>query len=331
MAKHIAFSGNTAWGMYNFRGKLLRHMVEEGYRVSVLAPYDDVYSPKLAALGCEMCDMPMNPKGVNPISDANLLYRYYKTLKQLKPDISITYTIKPNIYGSLAARWLGIPYLPITTGLGYVFIQRTYITTIVKWLYKWAFKRARHVWFLNNDDIDTFRNEDIVSSDKIQQLPGEGIDLNRFKLRTGERDATPFVFLLVGRMLMDKGVREYVAAARMLKQKYPDVKFRLLGAVWEGNPATISEEQLREWEREGVVEYYGEVPMWCHILNRPIAWCCLRIARVFLLPLWRVPLWDCRLWLPMFLDVAKWLSRAIMVSCAPIKTLKNLQRLWSGC
>ena len=260
MAKHIAFSGNTAWGMYNFRGKLLCHMVEEGYRVSVLAPYDDVYSPKLAALGCEMCDMPMNPKGVNPISDANLLYRYYKILKQLKPDISITYTIKPNIYGSLAARWLGIPYLPITTGLGYVFIQRTYITTIVKWLYKWAFKRARHVWFLNNDVIDTFRNEDIVSSDKIQQLPGEGIDLNRFKLRTGERDAAPFVFLLVGRMLMDKGVREYVAAARMLKQKYPDVKFRLLGAVWEGNPATISEEQLREWEREGVVEYYGEVP-----------------------------------------------------------------------
>ena len=99
-----------------------------------------------------------------------------------------------------------------------------------------------------------------MSSDKIQQLPGEGIDLNRFKLRTGEREAAPFVFLLVGRMLMDKGVREYVAAARMLKQKYPDVKFRLLGAVWEGNPATISEEQLREWEREGVVEYYGEVP-----------------------------------------------------------------------
>lgn len=260
MAAHIAFSGNTAWGMYNFRGKLLRHLVEEGYRVSVLAPYDNVHSPKLVEMGCEVCDMPMNPKGVNPISDAYLLYRYYKMLKKLNPDISITYTIKPNIYGSLAARWLKIPYLPITTGLGYVFIQRTFITTIVKWLYKWAFKSACQVWFLNNDDIETFRNEDIVSNDKIQQLPGEGIDLHRFKLMRKTKSSQPFVFLLVGRMLMDKGVREYVAAARLLKKKYSNVVFRLLGAVWEGNPATISLEQLREWELEGIVEYKSEVP-----------------------------------------------------------------------
>ena len=260
MAVHIAFSGNTAWGMYNFRGTLLRHMVEQGYKVSVLAPYDEVYSPKLAELGCEVCDMPMNPKGVNPVSDAYLLYRYYTMFKRLKPDMSITYTIKPNIYGSLAARFLKIPYLPITTGLGYVFIQRTYITTIVKWLYKWAFKRARKVWFLNNDDIETFRNEDIVSSEKIQQLPGEGINLCRFKLPVGNEMREPFVFLLVGRMLMDKGVREFVGAARILKKKYPNVVFRLLGAVWEGNPATISLEQLREWEAEGIVEYNNEVP-----------------------------------------------------------------------
>lgn len=260
MSVHIALSGNTAWGMYNFRGKLLRHMVEQGYRVSVLAPYDNVYSPKLAELGCEVCDMPMNPKGVNPVSDAYLLYRYYRMLKRLKPDISITYTIKPNIYGSLAARWLKIPYLPITTGLGYVFIQRTFITTIVKWLYKWAFKRARQVWFLNNDDIETFRNEDIVSNEMIHQLPGEGIDLNRFKLQHKARASEPFVFLLIGRMLMDKGVREYVAAARILKKKYPNVVFRLLGAVWEGNPAAITLNQLREWELEGVVEYKSEVP-----------------------------------------------------------------------
>ncbi len=260
MAVHIAFSGNTAWGMYNFRGKLLRHMVERGFRISVLAPYDEVYTPKLVDLGCEVCDMPMNPKGVNPISDAKLLYRYYETLKRLNPDLSVTYTIKPNIYGSLAARWLKIPYLPITTGLGYVFIQRTYITTIVKMLYRWAFKRASYVWFLNKDDIETFRHESIVSDEKIQQLPGEGIDLCRFKMLDKKGEVKPFVFLLVGRMLMDKGVREFVAAARILKKKYPDVIFRLLGAVWEGNPATISKEQLQEWVKEGIVEYEGEVP-----------------------------------------------------------------------
>lgn len=260
MAYHIAFSGNNAWGMYNFRGKLLRHFVERGFRVSVLAPYHEVYSQKLRDLGCEVHDMPMNPKGVNPVSDAFLMYRYYVTLKRLRPDLSISYTIKPNVYCSLAARWLGIPYLPITTGLGYVFIQRTLVTHIVKFLYRIAFKKARHVWFLNKDDIEIFRNECIVDDDKIEQLPGEGIDLRRFTPGVVKSSDSPFVFLLVGRMLMDKGVREYVAAARILRKKYPDVVFRLLGAVWEDNPAAIHLEQLKEWEQEGIVEYHEEVP-----------------------------------------------------------------------
>lgn len=260
MAFHIAFSGNNAWGMYNFRGKLLRHLVERGFRVSVLAPHHEVYSRKLRDLGCEVHDMPMNPKGVNPVSDAFLLYRYYVMLKRLRPDLSISYTIKPNIYGSLAARWLGIPYLPITTGLGYVFIQRTIVTIIVKFLYRIAFKKARHVWFLNKDDIEIFRNECIVENEKIQQLPGEGIDLCRFTPEKNKPANSPFVFLLVGRMLMDKGVREYVAAVRILRSKYPDVRFRLLGAVWEDNPAAIHREQLEQWEEEGIVEYNEEVP-----------------------------------------------------------------------
>lgn len=259
MAVHIAFSGNNAWGMYNFRGKLLSYYVEKGFRVTVLVPYDDVFSQKLVDMGCEVHNMPMNPKGINPISDICLLYRYYTMLKKLNPDISITYTIKPNVYGGLAARFLNIPYLPITTGLGYVFIQRNIITAIVKRLYRFAFKKAQYVWFLNNDDVETFRKEKIVLDDKIQLLPGEGIDLSRFVPveKKGNRDS--FVFLFVGRMLKDKGVREFVDAARILRKKYPSVVFRLLGAVWEGNPASIDLEQLREWEREGCVEYLGEV------------------------------------------------------------------------
>ena len=261
MARHIAFSGNNAWGMYNFRGKLLRHFVESGFKVSVLAPYDEIYTKKLQELGCEVHDMPMNPKSVNPFTDALLLYRYYKMLKSLKPDISITYTIKPNIYAGLAARMLKIPYLPITTGLGYVFIQRTIITTVVKFLYRIAFKNAKSVWFLNKDDVNTFRNEEIVAPEKIEQLPGEGIDLSRFYREEGtEKQSGPFTFLLVGRMLIDKGVKEYVEAARLLRKKHNDVKFLLLGAVWEDNPAAIHEYQLREWEKEGCVEYLGHVP-----------------------------------------------------------------------
>lgn len=258
MSYHIAFSGNNAWGMYNFRGKLLRHFVERGFKVTVLAPYDDVYTKKLQELGCEVLDMPMDPKGVNPFVDALLLYRYYKVFKKLNPDISVTYTIKPNIYGGIAARLLKIPYLPITTGLGYVFINDDVVAKIVKKLYGLAFKKAEKVWFLNDEDIEDFRRENIVDDDKIQLLPGEGIDLSRFKL-SKRLESTSFTFILVARMLVDKGVCEFVEAARVMKKKYPKLSFKLLGAVWKDNPAAISEAQLRKWEEEGVVEYLGVV------------------------------------------------------------------------
>lgn len=260
MVKHILFSGNNAWGMYNFREKVLSHYVKVGYRVSVSAPYDEEYFKKLEELGCEVYDVSLNPKGTNPFKDFDLIMQYRRLLKKIKPDVSITYTIKPNIYCSIAAQMESIPYLPITTGLGYVFIQKTLVSKIAKFLYRVAFRKAFKVWFLNTDDVASFRRAHLVKESLIEQLPSEGIDLEKFSyIPCQSTTSKPFTFLLVGRMLKDKGVLEYVEAAKVLRTKYPQVRFQLLGNVWEDNPAAIPLEHLKQWSEEGIVEYLGGV------------------------------------------------------------------------
>lgn len=255
MSKHIIFSGNNAWGMWNFRSILIKHFVDRDYRVSVTAPYDEVYFKKFEEIGCDTYDMPIDAKGINPVTDLRLILNYKRLFKRLRPDLSITYTIKPNIYASIAAESLGIKYLPVTTGLGYTFLAEGIVPKIARMLYKYAFRKAEQVWFLNKDDIATFKAAGLIADEKIVQLYGEGVDTAHFAPKP--LPAEEQVFLLVGRMLKDKGVMEYVNAARMLKKKYPNVHFQLLGAVWLDNPAAIEEAEIRAWEKEGVVEYLG--------------------------------------------------------------------------
>ena len=253
---HLVFSGNTAWGMYNFRSKLLKHYADSA-RVTVIAPHDDIYSEKLRGLGCEVVDIDIQSKGRNPLADFLLVVKYVRLFKQLKPDFSITYTIKPNIYASIAARILGIPFLPITTGLGYIFLHKNLTSVIAKVLYKLAFQKARQVWFLNVDDMKIFKESRLVCESKVRLLHGEGIDTEKLPLMPLNETSDAFKFLLIGRMIADKGLYEYADAAKMVKQKYPDVQFWLLGPLWKENPAAVSEEQLRQWDKEGVVAYLG--------------------------------------------------------------------------
>lgn len=255
MNKHVVFSGNNAWGMWNFRSILIKHFVDKGFRVTVTAPYDEIYFKKFEEIGCSTLEMSIEAKGINPVTDLLLILNYRRLFKRLRPDLSITYTIKPNIYASIAAESLGIKYLPITTGLGYTFLAEGVVPKIARMLYKYAFRKAEQVWFLNKDDIASFKEAKLVADEKIVQLYGEGVDTAHFSACPLPVDKP--IFLLVGRMLKDKGVVEYVEAARILKKKYPNVRFQLLGAVWLDNPAAIAEEEIRTWEREGIVEYLG--------------------------------------------------------------------------
>ena len=242
--------------MWNFRSVLIKHIVDKGYKVTVTAPYDETYFKKFEEIGCSVCDIPIDAKGSNPISELRLFFNYWKLFKTIRPDLSITYTIKPNIYASVVARLLGIKFLPVTTGLGYTFLSDSLVSRVARILYRIAFRRAEQVWFLNRDDIATFKSAHLISDEKIVQLYGEGVDTEHFSVQplpAGEQK-----FLLVGRMLKDKGLREYVDAARILKGKYPNVSFQLLGAVWPGNPSAIAEEEIYAWESEGIIEYLGK-------------------------------------------------------------------------
>lgn len=252
----ILLVGNTAWSIYNFRQGLISHLTDLGHKVTVVAPKDD-FSDKLVAIGCEVVDMPMAAKGINPSKDLALLGQMQRLYKSIKPDFIFHYTIKPNIYGSVAARLAGIPSIAVTTGLGYTFIQDNWVARVARLLYKAAFFSPKEVWFLNEDDRQTFLRHRLVAPGKTVLLHGEGINTTHFCPQPPPLTDGKTRFLLVGRMLWDKGVGEYVEAARQLRKQYPDAVFQLLGACSVPNPSQVTRKQMAEWEREGVIEYLG--------------------------------------------------------------------------
>jgi glycosyltransferase involved in cell wall biosynthesis len=256
-ALHVALVCNTAWAIYTYRRGLLRALTQSGARVSIIAPRDRTFEP-LEQMGCECIDLPVASKGTNPLHDLRTLLALYKHYRALKPGVVFHYTIKPNIYGSVAAWLARVPSVAVTTGLGYVFIQKSRAAQVAKRLYRFAFRFPREVWFLNRDDETAFREEKLLAHpERARLLHGEGVDLEDFAFGPlPERNA--FAFVLIGRLLWDKGVGEYVEAARQLRARYPQARFKLLGPVGVDNPSAITREEVAAWEREGVIEYLGE-------------------------------------------------------------------------
>lgn len=254
--KRLLFSGNTAWSMYNFRKEVLQACVKQGYSVFVAAPKEAHFQEKIEALGCTFIPIKLSAKSVNPFHDIALFFDYRKLLKTYQIDYCFLYTVKPNIYGSLAAMSLKIKHIPMVTGLGSAFIKKNFISALVTKLYKISFKRADQIWLLNEDDRQVFLENHIVPDNKITILSGgEGINLEDFPLVELPNDEP--IFLLYARMLWDKGVGEFVTAARTLKQEFPNVRFQLLGFIGVDNPTAIAREQIDAWVSEGIIEYLG--------------------------------------------------------------------------
>nr|BCN22303.1 putative glycosyltransferase [Vibrio mimicus] len=247
---------NTAWSVFNFRHSLIKELLSCGVELYVIAP-EDKFSAKLAEMGCQVLDLPMQAKGVNPIADFGLILRLLRHYREIKPDFIIHYTIKPNIYGSLAAKLAGVSSLAITTGLGYTFVNQNLVSQVARQLYKFAFRYPKEVWFLNEDDRRAFLEHHLIEPDKAVLLHGEGVNLNHF-VPTGKPQPDENVrFLLIARMLRDKGVCEFVEAARQIRQHYPNAIFQLLGDCGVPNPSVIGREEIALWEKEGIVEYLG--------------------------------------------------------------------------
>ncbi|GAB3625392.1 glycosyl transferase [Pandoraea terrae] len=268
-SRPVLLCSNTFWSIYNFRRGPIAAMLAAGHPVHVAAP-DDEFAEPLRAMGCVVHLMPMAAKGTNPLQDLALTGRLYRLYRRLRPAVILHYTIKPNIYGSIAAHWAGIPAISVTTGLGYVFINDSLTTRIARGLYRYAFRHTRENWFLNPEDHRAFVDGGLVALHKTRLLPGEGVDLAHFAAApwppavpaaNGAPDGpTAFRFLLICRLLRDKGVLEYVEAARALKREMPNVTCQILGPADVANPTAVTREEVDAWQREGIIEYLGTTP-----------------------------------------------------------------------
>jgi glycosyltransferase involved in cell wall biosynthesis len=259
VTKKILISLNTAWNLLNFRAGLIGGLISSGYEVVAVAPKDE-YVVKLELLGCRFVHLEMDNQGTNPIRDLLLLWRFFLLLKTENPDLCLFYTVKPNVYGSLASAICGIPFINNVSGLGAVFIQGGWLKRFVSALYRLAFRNSNRVFFQNRDDLGLFLENKLVKVALTDVLPGSGINLHSF---TPTYDAdrkslnSPFRFLLIARMLKDKGVVEFVNAAKLLKESGVKAEFCLLGFLDVQNPATISSGQMKEWADQGFVKYLG--------------------------------------------------------------------------
>lgn len=256
MTKTIVLSINTSWNIVNFRRNLIVRLQREGYDVVALAPRD-THSDALIAMGVRYFPVDIDSKGLSPVSDLRLAAQYYHLLKRLRPVAFLGWTIKPNVYGSLAAHALGIPVINNISGLGTAFIKVGLITRIVRMLYRTSLARSATVFFQNRHDRDLFVAQRLVRAPRTALLPGSGIDLAQFVPDPAGELATPML-LMVARLLRDKGVVEFADAARIVRERRPDVRFELLGFLDVQNRTAIDRDTVEGWEREGVLHYLGE-------------------------------------------------------------------------
>ena len=253
----VVFSGNTSWGMYNFRVGLIKKFKAFGYEVCVVAPQDE-YSERFEMEGIRFYPVKCLKRfSINPIHDFLLYREYIKIYQSLQPAFIFHYTIKPNIYGTLAARFCNIKCISITTGLGNAFSRKGVLFYLAKFLYKLSSLFALEVWFLNAGDRKMFIKNNIIPGYKSFVLPGEGIDTSLFTPSSIIPEKGVTTFLLFSRMQYDKGIQIFAEASRALLEKGYAVSSILLGQIEENNPEAIPRETIEQWQGEGIVKYLG--------------------------------------------------------------------------
>lgn len=256
----------------NFRGKLLEAISNLGYDIHILAPDLDSYPNEyrhLNSLGYHLYSIPLQRTGTNPVVDIKTLIYTYKSLIKIKPDAILSYTIKPVVYGTLAAWLARVPKrFVLLSGLGYAFQnsdeknKTTKLQQIVYALYKQALSKATTTFFQNPDDLKLFNQLNLINSkNHTVVINGSGVDVSDFNVVDFPKDTEGAIkpsFLLVARLLKDKGIVEYVEAAKLVKQKHPQAEFHLVGWIDE-NPAAIDQSQLDEWVSSNVIHYWGKL------------------------------------------------------------------------
>jgi glycosyltransferase involved in cell wall biosynthesis len=248
MKKVVLLSNHHAY-TYNFRKEIIQRLIDEHYKVYVVLPYGEKVE-LLKEMGCEFIDLPLDRRGMNPVTDLKLLMNYHKIIKQIKPDAVLSYTVKPNIYGGIVCRLLDIPFFPNVTGLGSAVENDSLIQKVLLQMYKFSYKKARCIFFQNDENQQFFQKKKIaIKNSRI--IPGSGVNTQYFALLPYPSDET-IDFVFISRIMKEKGIDQYLEAAEYIKRKYPNTRFHVLGFCEEDY-----ELRLRELQKMGIVHYHG--------------------------------------------------------------------------
>lgn len=259
----IMMNAGTVSPFFQMRGRLCDSLQKKGYEITV-SGYTEVGREVLEQYKAEYVYIPLSRAGINPVQDFKVVMAYYKKMKEEKYEIVHSYTAKPNIYGSIAAKYAGIKGIyPTVNGLGYAFtdvdtgrVKARFVRLMVSLLYKWSFSCATKVFFQNKDDVRELIQRRIIDRNKCVLISGSGIELDAYPY--SESPVEPMVFLIATRLLVAKGVRNFCEAAKIVKKKYPKAVFQLAGAL-DDNPDSISQKELDLYVKEGIIQYLGVV------------------------------------------------------------------------
>jgi glycosyltransferase involved in cell wall biosynthesis len=254
----IAVVANTAWNLVNFRLNLMKALRAAGHEVIAVAPHDPVQAQRLKEVGVMFTPVAISGSGTNPLRELQSIIALRRVLRRHGVKAVLSYTPKGNLYSSLAALSCRLPFLPNVSGLGRAFISKSWVTMVVRGLYRLTLGRAHKVFFQNLDDMGLFLQAGLVPRERCERLPGSGVDVSRFALQPlPDHKSDAPVFLLVARLMWDKGVGEFAEAARAVLKRYPQARFQLLGFFDVDNPSAVPRAQLQDWESEGVLTYLG--------------------------------------------------------------------------
>jgi len=246
--KKVLILANNDVGLYKFRKELIQELVKE-YKVYISLP-DGEFIHQLKELGCEFINTSISRRGTNPITDLKLFINYRKIIKEVKPDVVLTYTIKPNVYGGMACKMSGIPYIVNITGLGSAVENGGLLQRITLSLYKSALKKVNCVFFQNKENEEFFDENKIISGNH-RLIPGSGVNLDYYPVLDYPSD-TIVNFLFIARVMKEKGIEQYLDAAKYIKKKYPKTAFHILGFCEQDY-----EGKLREMQDKGIIKYHG--------------------------------------------------------------------------
>jgi glycosyltransferase involved in cell wall biosynthesis len=257
-SKTAVLAANSAWNIANFRKPLIDALLAAGWRVIALAP-EDASAPAVRSMGAELVPVAVDSSGTSPVHDARLFLDYMRILRDLRPQALLGFTAKPNIYGSLAASMLRVPTINNISGLGTAFMRPGPLNWLVGHLYQLALRKSARVFFQNSHDLALFVDRGMVRASQARIIPGSGIDLDHFQPTPRSPElGSPFRFLFVGRLLRDKGLVEYAEAARLLRPRWRDVEFAILGSAGSDNRTAVPIAEVERYQAEGLVKYLGK-------------------------------------------------------------------------